>query len=1094
MKKTIPLLCFVLFSVCALGQAPQLVIPVGHNASTGIYDVDVSPDQQLAVSLTDEELKIWEYQSGRLLKTWRHPNKLRYSRCRFTPDGRYILMVGGNAYGGDTQLTVLSTQTLELAREIKPTTGKIGTWLLVVTPDSQWAYTGDFNVGKVQKINLASGEVRQLYDWPNATQVEAISLSPDASKMLVMVAMGKYGAAPFQSALISTADGAALKTLPENEQYQCLTPAGNLLRVESLKNADGTETTYRLTWAQPDTLKTIGQQEIKMSGRYLSSAESLVMQYQFFPKSDRVYFPANKNAFVAAPNESAQQVRIEPRDPDYKRMAVTRDGRQLLLGTGDNRVVQVDIAQKREIREFGTRVFVPIEVVAAARGQAFVVSGDENAAPYLISWIGGHTQMQRLSAARARSSNRNEAAVNISPDGTLVAWGTTRNEVQVADTRTSTKVKKTLTVDDPNHVVISADNKYLIVNSGQKQIFVADIATGTVRPLGTGYFKWGLTDDTGRYFFGVGNSPQNETYAAYFDLQEGKKLWEQTDKQNVLGHYPFFFSAEEVGYVNRYRDFIVLLNRQTGAMRKTSFALENLAANSAVRKRIQALENTVVDGQIVKRAAATGLNDSYALFAKFEDTALKLYRGDGGEKVADLIFAAKSNEWAVVTPDGRFDASEGMLKQLYYTKGRDIIALEALSEKFYTPNLLAQLISAAPEPTPKKDDIKNLKLPPLARITAPVDINTRNLSVEDDTPALRRFSSNTGLIKFTVEANGREDAISEIRLYHNGKLIGSNTRNLSVEDDKLDKNKVQTFEVQLSDGENAFRAVALNTQRTESRPDEIIVVNKAVKAAPAMTTNATATAALYVLVVGINQYKNPKYNLNYANADATAFKTALESHAEGIFSKVNASFVGDAQATRSGIVAELDKIKAAAQPNDVFIFYYAGHGVMSENKQFYMVPHDVTQLYGADEVLAQKGVSTTLMQQYSKEIKAQKQLFILDACQSAAALDQVAMRGAAEEKAIAQLARATGTHWLTASGSEQFASEFKQLGHGTFTYALLEALSGKADRGNDHKITVKELDAYLQEMVPELSAKYRGAPQYPASYGFGNDFPIGIVK
>lgn len=60
----------------------------------------------------------------------------------------------------------------------------------------------------------------------------------------------------------------------------------------------------------------------------------------------------------------------------------------------------------------------------------------------------------------------------------------------------------------------------------------------------------------------------------------------------------------------------------------------------------------------------------------------------------------------------------------------------------------------------------------------------------------------------------------------------------------------------------------------------------------------------------------------------------------------------------------------------------------------------------------------------------------------------MALRGATEEKAIAQLARATGTYWLTASGSEQFASEFTQLGHGSFTYVLLEALGGKADTGD----------------------------------------------
>ncbi|MDX1463309.1 MAG: caspase family protein, partial [Marinirhabdus sp.] len=124
---------------------------------------------------------------------------------------------------------------------------------------------------------------------------------------------------------------------------------------------------------------------------------------------------------------------------------------------------------------------------------------------------------------------------------------------------------------------------------------------------------------------------------------------------------------------------------------------------------------------------------------------------------------------------------------------------------------------------------------------------------------------------------------------------------------------------------------------------------------------------------------------------------------------------------------------------------------------------------------------------------AQKQLFILDACQSAGALNTVALRGAAEEKAIAQLARSTGTHWLTASGSEQFATEFDELGHGVFTYALLEALSGKADSG-DNRITVNEIKAYIESRVPEISAQYKGSPQYPSSFGFGQDFPVSIKQ
>ena len=189
-----------------------------------------------------------------------------------------------------------------------------------------------------------------------------------------------------------------------------------------------------------------------------------------------------------------------------------------------------------------------------------------------------------------------------------------------------------------------------------------------------------------------------------------------------------------------------------------------------------------------------------------------------------------------------------------------------------------------------------------------------------------------------------------------------------------------------------------------------------------------------------------------------------------------------------------EKIKAVANPQDLFVFYYAGHGVINDKKEFFLVPYDVTQLYGNDDALAQKGFSAAALQQMSKEIKAQKQLFILDACQSAGALETIAAaRGAAEEKAIAQLARSTGTQWLTASGSEQFASEFQQLGHGSFTYCLLEAFKGEADQG-DKKLTVKELDAYLQNKVPEITQKYKGTPQYPASYSYGNDFPIIIIK
>ncbi|MBC7910106.1 MAG: caspase, partial [Pyrinomonadaceae bacterium] len=83
---------------------------------------------------------------------------------------------------------------------------------------------------------------------------------------------------------------------------------------------------------------------------------------------------------------------------------------------------------------------------------------------------------------------------------------------------------------------------------------------------------------------------------------------------------------------------------------------------------------------------------------------------------------------------------------------------------------------------------------------------------------------------------------------------------------------------------------------------------------------------------------------------------------------------------------------------------------------------------------------------------------------------------------------------LAATGQDQVASEFGKLGHGVFTYALLQAMSGDADGGNppDGKITVTELVAYINDRVPELTKQYRGKTQYPNAWARGQDFPLGI--
>jgi hypothetical protein len=119
-------------------------------------------------------------------------------------------------------------------------------------------------------------------------------------------------------------------------------------------------------------------------------------------------------------------------------------------------------------------------------------------------------------------------------------------------------------------------------------------------------------------------------------------------------------------------------------------------------------------------------------------------------------------------------------------------------------------------------------------------------------------------------------------------------------------------------------------------------------------------------------------------------------------------------------------------------------------------------------------------------------LQLLDACQSAGVFEAMLTSDGNQQKSLAVVARSTGTRWLAASGSKQFAQEFATLKHGAFTYVLLRALQGQA--AANKMITVNGLKIFMQVPVPELMKKYNSSPQYPASYGFGNDFPVEIMK
>ncbi|MBN8858036.1 MAG: caspase family protein [Sphingobacteriales bacterium] len=486
-------------------------------------------------------------------------------------------------------------------------------------------------------------------------------------------------------------------------------------------------------------------------------------------------------------------------------------------------------------------------------------------------------------------------------------------------------------------------------------------------------------------------------------------------------------------------------------------------------------------------------DDGKTVYTTTKEQTIKAWDLKSNKLYGTLYVFKGCDDYVFIAPTGHFDGNEGGIKRLYYLKDRNIIPLDKIYEKAYTPNLYERLVAGE---LFSKLDIQ-LKAIPVAKITyAAIQ---RNLDVTDD---IAIYQNTSGQAEITVNASSVDDSIDEIRLFHNGKIVNLATRGLFVTDDSKQSTSAKKYTVNLLPGKNSFRAIALNSQRTESQPDEIIVSyqngNPPDPSRPVIAGNVPVdlidkNATLHLVVVGINKYRNEKMSLNYALADATSFKDEVEKSAKTMLTNIKTYFVTDTTADKNGITDAFAEVQKNAKPRDVFVFYYAGHGVISEkNKEFYLVPTDVTDLKNVDEALAEKGIASKLLQGYAIDIQAQKQLFILDACQSAGAFESLLQNDGKQQKSIAMLARSTGTHWMAASGAQQFANEFAQLGHGAFTYVLLQALKGEA--ASNKMITVNGLKNFMQVQVPVLMKKYNGTAQYPASYGIGNDFPVEILK
>jgi len=231
----------------------------------------------------------------------------------------------------------------------------------------------------------------------------------------------------------------------------------------------------------------------------------------------------------------------------------------------------------------------------------------------------------------------------------------------------------------------------------------------------------------------------------------------------------------------------------------------------------------------------------------------------------------------------------------------------------------------------------------------------------------------------------------------------------------------------------------------------------------------------WALVIGIARFRNPRLNLKFTRDDAQAMADLLRNPVYGRFRPDHVRLIADADATSVNIRAGVNWLARSATENDLAVIYIATHGTAREQDiegVNYLVTYDtdVDSLDGLYSTAIRMVDITTAVR---TRISALKVAVILDTCHSEGAVAHtVTIPQSISEQTLDRLKEGTGRVILAASRTEESSYESPRLGHGLFTYYLLQGLKEQKDA------PLNAVYQYVQAQVTR-EASANGWKQHP---------------
>jgi WD40 repeat protein len=1069
MKYLILIFFIANFFIAMAKSGPEVVLTTGHNSQIDVMTVSAD-NKYLASAGNNKIIKIWDIASNREFRTISGMDG-RVEQLAFSSNN--ISLVGTTGHG---ELIIWDVITGEIKFQTKCNSGFKG--LSFYNKGTELLFLNE-------NLNLSSLNLKTKVETILSKELSAISMVVDKVNNIAYV-MGLKG----EMVYFDLKSKLAIKSINVFDKVNF-----SYTTAKISKNGRYIVNTYSDNKIRVFDTKL--EKFIYQSPKY----KTKIMAFEMDAINPVIYFSIHTGEVIFFNYLKKEKIHSYKDNSFITSCITTYPEGSVLLVANYNVIRFINIDSKKEFKKFEPKINKVVNMAYDQQGNFLAVASDKI-----------NIQIWNLRQNKIVHTLDGFFPCEFSPDGKELITMAYSTNMAVWDVE-SWEMKEELSTESEliQEIAFSSDGKYVAGSGYQNTIKIWDRVSGKLIKKLKGHTAGILALDFHPTRPILASGSHDETVRIWDFIKE-KELQQFTDQTVVVSGVKFSPDGlrlassawDKTIFIRKTSDWTIehILKGHTNSIigldyNKNGSVIVSYAGNNSVSKADNSLMfwDTKTGNQIAKvQDHESGITkaffdlDADYTFSSSDDGTIKITNYKKKKTIATFIAIGKT-EFMIYTPENYYMASRNALDGIAFRINGELVPFEQFDIYLNRPDIVAKEIGKTSVNLINAYNYlykKRLRKYDLDEGNINLDYHVPSLINESPVPLITASES----IKITVKCWDDIYNLNQINIYVNGTPIYGESGFRIKEDIKSYR---KTLEIPLLDGKNKIQISCLNSNGAESHMESFEVVKE----------KGDSKNNLYIVTIGVSNYKDDRFNLKYPTKDAKDMIDKL-SQSKELYANVIPKILLDEEVTLENFIG-LEKFFENCNHNDLAIIFIAGHGVLDANFDYFFGTHDIDF-----NEPSKRGLAYDRIHELLNKIKPYRKLLIMDTCHSGeldkeeieegpdpevddgdvkfrgGTVNIIQKNGFGSENTVeltkdlfSDTRKGSGAIVISSAGGAEYAMESDKWHNGLFTYSFLTGFeTGKniygvdvinADFNKNGMVEVSEIRKFVNNNVDSIS-------------------------